>query len=501
MTTRSSTRIAILMLTGAAGVAGACGAAVAQSAPPPTCVGDIDGDGATNAADFSILAGAFGSAVTPYTSGDLNGDGTVDSGDFIILAGAYGCRSIVQFIRYEIRDIGSLDPNEQPGDYTGVNALGLNEHGDVTGIAYDGPWPIGNDHPFRYDYATGQMIQIGVDVSGKGINDNGAVVGYWMQPWPGGSGYEAVPFIAEPGQPMRNLNTAYLGSGEAWGINNANQACASPGGGAYFIEADGTQTRIKLPGGRDGGRAWEINNSGVVTGAAYPAVGQAHCYRYDSATGTTTDLHVSRWRSSEGYGINDRGDVAGWAIENVTLWGPAVVWSADGDLIEFGLQTFGSGYTSEYAEHVNMQGDVVGRAISGSIQPAVGWVSFGAVNAAYAGRYSDPNRPKQHLLLDISTPESQAYWTKIQCFEINDARQITGIGTNLYDVPRGFLADPAPIVPGDLNLDGLVSSADMDVLTAHLGKVGARPLEGDINRDRIVDATDVALLNALIPGS
>jgi hypothetical protein len=58
---------------------------------PSACVGDINGDGFTNAADFVILAGNFGASVAPNTSGDLNGDGLVNAGDFVILAGDFGC--------------------------------------------------------------------------------------------------------------------------------------------------------------------------------------------------------------------------------------------------------------------------------------------------------------------------------------------------------------------------------------------------------------------------
>jgi hypothetical protein len=58
---------------------------------PPACVGDINGDGDTNASDFVILAGNFGASVFPFTDGDLNGDGLVNAGDFVILAGDFGC--------------------------------------------------------------------------------------------------------------------------------------------------------------------------------------------------------------------------------------------------------------------------------------------------------------------------------------------------------------------------------------------------------------------------
>ena len=58
---------------------------------PSACAGDINGDGYTNAADFVILAGHFGSAVGFNSSGDINGDGLVNAADFVILAGDFGC--------------------------------------------------------------------------------------------------------------------------------------------------------------------------------------------------------------------------------------------------------------------------------------------------------------------------------------------------------------------------------------------------------------------------
>jgi hypothetical protein len=58
---------------------------------PPACAGDVNGDGSTNAADFTILAGAFGTMVPAGTAGDLNGDGAVNAADFVILASDFGC--------------------------------------------------------------------------------------------------------------------------------------------------------------------------------------------------------------------------------------------------------------------------------------------------------------------------------------------------------------------------------------------------------------------------
>lgn len=57
----------------------------------PGCAGDVNGDGATDSADLSILIGAFGSAVPPGTSGDVNGDGVVDAADLSVVVGDFGC--------------------------------------------------------------------------------------------------------------------------------------------------------------------------------------------------------------------------------------------------------------------------------------------------------------------------------------------------------------------------------------------------------------------------
>lgn len=55
------------------------------------CAGDVNGDGATDSADLSVLIGNFGMAVPPGTGGDLNGDGTVDSADLSVMIGDFGC--------------------------------------------------------------------------------------------------------------------------------------------------------------------------------------------------------------------------------------------------------------------------------------------------------------------------------------------------------------------------------------------------------------------------
>lgn len=55
------------------------------------CPGDVNDDGAADAADLSLLIGAFGSSVPPGSTGDVNGDGIVDAADLSVLVGGFGC--------------------------------------------------------------------------------------------------------------------------------------------------------------------------------------------------------------------------------------------------------------------------------------------------------------------------------------------------------------------------------------------------------------------------
>ena len=60
--------------------------------PLSTCAGDVNGDGVTNAADFTALAGNFGTGPgKSRAAGDLTNDGFVNAADFNVLASNFGC--------------------------------------------------------------------------------------------------------------------------------------------------------------------------------------------------------------------------------------------------------------------------------------------------------------------------------------------------------------------------------------------------------------------------
>lgn len=63
------------------------------AAPPPTCVGDLNADGAVNTADLTIFLGRFGNAATPGSpeaAADFNADGTVNTADLTVFLGRFG---------------------------------------------------------------------------------------------------------------------------------------------------------------------------------------------------------------------------------------------------------------------------------------------------------------------------------------------------------------------------------------------------------------------------
>jgi hypothetical protein len=65
-------------------------ALVPESAPPPVCPGDVNGDQQVTGADLSVLLAQFGQNVPLGTGADINSDGTVNGADLSVLLSAFG---------------------------------------------------------------------------------------------------------------------------------------------------------------------------------------------------------------------------------------------------------------------------------------------------------------------------------------------------------------------------------------------------------------------------
>jgi hypothetical protein len=74
---------------GPASISGTAGIGPILS-PTTAPLGDYNGDGIVDAADYTVWRDHLGQTVTPGTNGDTNGDGTVDQTDYGIWAANFG---------------------------------------------------------------------------------------------------------------------------------------------------------------------------------------------------------------------------------------------------------------------------------------------------------------------------------------------------------------------------------------------------------------------------
>lgn len=339
---------------------------------------------------------------------------------------------------YTIIDIGDLAPS---GESDGTNATGMNELGHVAAITGDGSGPLGM---IPVLYRDGQLINLGgfpgVYTSGgsKGVNNLGQVSGWSMAPYPTG-GHQSEPFVWTEGTGMVNPidDEPVNYSGEAWDVNDAGQMVFTGYGG--FDDPVTGLTLITFPSGGGSWKAWDLNEDGVVAGSAFGPAGSINAFRYASATATIENLNdqVIDY-NSDGYGINDLGDVAGWAHQ----WDfdrPAIVWTASGQTLRLPIGGLGPNQNEGSAEHINNHGDIVGLdafvGASGG-DPAfepIGWVAFDALDGTPIVKTN---------LLELLDPAQAADWRRLHPFEINDRGEICGIAVAGAGGARGFLMVP-----------------------------------------------------------
>ncbi|RKY18470.1 MAG: hypothetical protein DRQ55_13305 [Planctomycetota bacterium] len=359
-----------------------------------------------------------------------------------LLAGLLANTLSAQAGSYTIIDIGDLAP---AGSHDGTNAAGINELGHVAALTGDG---TGGYIPVLY--RDGQLINLGgfpgenIGGGGKGVNNLDQVSGWSMSPYPSG-GFQSEPFVWTEGEGMTNpINDEPTNwSGEAWDVNDAGQMVFTTKGG-FFDPATGFK-RINFGGVGGYWRTWDLNEDGVVSGSAFGPSGQINAFRYDSATDTITNLNDPVLdHHSDAYGLNDLGDIAGWALQ----FGPSqsgVVWTADGQTLRLPVGDLGVNQIQGTAEHINNHGDVVGldsfpgpHAGNPDFEP-LGWVTFQATEASPVVKTN---------LLSLVDPAAVAYWRRLHPFEINDRGEICGLGVAQAWIgdgsggARGFLMVP-----------------------------------------------------------
>ena len=284
---------------------------------------------------------------------------------------------------YWITDLGTI-----PGG-TFSEAYGINAYGQVTGSSGAN---LGNQHAFLY--SAGTMTDLGTlpgfDASrGSGINVSGQVAGSSFI----FNTFNEHAFLYSAGT-MTDLGTLPGGTASnGFAINDAGQVTGnSSTSGIYyahaFLDSGGTMTDLgTLPGGCDGetSSGSGINASGQVTGQAdlYSDdcsyfVPQAMLY----SAGTMTNLGSLDGGWSQGLAINDSGQVTGWSFASGTgTVEHAFLYSA-GTMTDLG--TFPGGTDSE-GYGINNLGQVVGFSDTNGGYSPIGFVYTPGVGMVWLG--------------------------------------------------------------------------------------------------------------------
>ena len=345
---------------------------------------------------------------------------------------------------YTLIDIGDLAP---PGQSDGTNATGMNELGHVAAVTGDG-----TNGGIAVLYRDGELVQLGgfpgeiVGGGSKGVNNLDQVVGWSLMQHPVFGGWQSEPFLWTEGSgmvnPIDHLPENY--NGESWGINDSGQQTFNTGGASFWDPVTGFhQIHFEGQPVNSGWKAWEINEDGVVCGSARGPSGFNDAFRYVSATDTTINLNDPLLdHHSDAYGLNDRGDIAGWAFQ-FDNFQKAMVWTADGQSLRLPAGELGVNQFQGTAEHMNNHGDVVGQDTfpgptggNPDFEP-IGWV---------ATEVLDTSPIVKTRLVDLIDPAEAALWRILHPFEINDRGEICGIATAAAGGPsggaRGFLMVP-----------------------------------------------------------
>ncbi len=245
---------------------------------------------------------------------------------------------------------------------------------------------------------------------------------------------------ADPQYAVRDLGI----SGRPTAINNNGQiVVVSPGPGSDAVQTfvlDGTRT-VSLPAGTEG---YGINNRGQVVGW-YSAGGVRSAFVWENNALRT--LPTLGGNHAGANAINDPGDIVGYAANRIVQV-RAALWGKQGSVTELGpFTSLPASWDPSTALAINARGQVVGYWLNdGSMT-----VSFLWENGVYKHIFNPLN--PQHPMVTVAG--------------INNSGDITGYTGDWHECPKAFLIDkgttfkllpiPEPTRPHAINNSGSIA--------------------------------------------
>jgi probable HAF family extracellular repeat protein len=330
--------------------------------------------------------------------------------------------------RYIIQDLGTLGG-------TSSFALDVNNNSLVTGNAQTPP-ATASPRLNAFSWTQGSsMINLGVIPGsnnfsrGYAINDNDVIVGESDNNTPRAFRWEAGV--------MTNLGTLGGTSAVAHDINNSNQIVGASSNGQAtrpFLHQNGSMVDLGTLAGTSNsiGRAWAINNNGVVIGVTRNTsnVSQATRWVVNGAGGYDLVNLTSLGDGtlfSEAFGINNNGWIVGRSFTTGSSNDRAFLWRESSGILDLGLLPT---LAHSRANEVNALGQVVGYASQFAGNPTAG---NGAAFLWEEGNLMDLN--------SLVLPGTG--WSLRSAEAINDRGEIAGYGI-IGGQTRAFLLVAVP---------------------------------------------------------
>ena len=246
---------------------------------------------------------------------------------------------------YNFSDLGTFPG----GANVGINALGVNNLGQVAGV--------GSTFGYRWDGNTATPLDNlpgGVSGIAIGINDSGQIAGYNMLP-PEVDGETGIRWEGTSAIPLDNLGFGYVTEGI--GINSQGQIVGASWAGTSIhpVRWDNTAAIDLGTLGGSSGVAWGINDAGQAVGNSNTTNDDAnHATLWNGAS--TIDLGTLGGTNSNAYSINNAGQIVGDSLLADDTTTHAVLWdgltAAPIDLGSLGLNSS--------AQAINNAGQIVG---------------------------------------------------------------------------------------------------------------------------------------------